>query len=70
MTTASAKPGWGQWALGHREPLNANERAEEGPATRSTCGRRIENIYAKQGFIGIDRADLRALSLVGPVHPA
>ena len=48
----------GQWALGEREPLNANEefkRHEDPLAVRD----RIENIYAKQGFASIDKTDLR-----------
>ncbi len=48
----------GQWALGEREPLNANEefkRHEDPLAVRD----RIENIYAKEGFASIDKTDLR-----------
>ena len=55
-----AKPaGQGQWALGHREPLNANERVkrdDDGLAVRA----RILNRYAHTGFAGIDPADLRS----------
>ncbi len=50
--------GEGQWALGHREPLNANERSkkdDDGLNVRA----RIENIYAHHGFASIDPADLR-----------
>src|SRR5436190_12902675 len=50
--------GEGQWALGHREPLNANERTkkdDDGLNVRA----RIENIYAHRGFASIDPADLR-----------
>jgi sulfite reductase (ferredoxin) len=50
--------GQGQWALGHREPLNANERVkrdDDGLNVRQ----RIETIYARTGFAGIDPADLR-----------
>ncbi len=50
--------GEGQWAVGHREPLNPNERTkkdDDGLNVRA----RIENIYAHQGFASIDPADLR-----------
>src|SRR5215475_11831175 len=50
--------GEGQWAMGHREPLNPNERNkkdDDGLNVRS----RIENIYAHGGFASIDPADLR-----------
>jgi len=50
--------GQGQWALGHREPLNANEQAkkdDDGLNVRA----RIENIYSKAGFASIDPSDLR-----------
>lgn len=50
--------GEGQWALGHREPLNPNERTkkdDDGLNVRA----RIETIYAHQGFASIDPADLR-----------
>ncbi len=48
----------GQWALGYREPLNANEQTkkEDNPLN---VRRRIEEIYAHQGFDSIDKADLR-----------
>jgi sulfite reductase (ferredoxin) len=52
------KRGEGQWKLGHREPLNPNERTkkdDDGLNVRA----RIENIYAKRGFDSIDPADLR-----------
>ena len=61
--TATARPriersrGQGQWALGFREPLNANERTkadDDGLNVRA----RIENIYSKAGFASIDPADL------------
>jgi sulfite reductase (ferredoxin) len=44
--------------LGHREPLNANERTkkdDDGLNVRA----RIETIYSKAGFASIDPADLR-----------
>lgn len=48
----------GQWALGHREPLNANEELKKA-GTPLDVRERIENIYAKQGFDSIDKTDLR-----------
>src|SRR3954453_19858996 len=51
------KRGEGQWALGHLEPLNPNERTkkdDDGLHVRQ----RIENIYSKRGFASIDPADL------------
>ncbi|MFI0366588.1 nitrite/sulfite reductase [Actinomadura sp. 1N219] len=48
----------GQWALGHREPLNKNEenkKDDDGLNVR----RRIIDVYAKAGFDSIDPADLR-----------
>ena len=62
-TTSTTTPprrrrGEGQWKLGHREPLNPNERTkkdDDGLNVRA----RIENIYAKRGFDSIDPADLR-----------
>jgi sulfite reductase (ferredoxin) len=50
--------GEGQWAVGHREPLNPNERMkrdDDGLNVRA----RIESIYAHRGFASIDPADLR-----------
>jgi sulfite reductase (ferredoxin) len=50
--------GEGQWAMGHREPLNPNERTkkdDDGLNVRA----RIESIYAHRGFASIDPADLR-----------
>lgn len=47
----------GQWALGEREPLNANEAvkaADDGLKVRQ----RIEEIYSKSGFDSIDPDDL------------
>src|SRR6185312_4776089 len=46
------------WKLGHREPLNPNERTkkdDDGLNVRA----RIENVYSKRGFDSIDPADLR-----------
>ena len=51
--------GQGQWALGHREPLNANEqfkKDDDGLNVR----RRIEEIHAPNGFASIDPTDLNA----------
>jgi sulfite reductase (ferredoxin) len=50
--------GEGQWALGHREPLNVNERGKKDDIGLNVRAR-IENIYAHQGFASIDPADLR-----------
>lgn len=57
MTTAKSRSE-GQWALGEREPLNANEefkKEQDSLAVRQ----RVENVYAKQGFDSIDKTDLR-----------
>ncbi len=60
--TRPARPsggkGNGQWALGHHEPLNANEQVkkdDDGLNVRA----RIEQVYAHRGFDSIDPADLR-----------
>jgi sulfite reductase (ferredoxin) len=50
--------GEGQWALGHREPLNPNERIKKDDNPLNVRAR-IENIYAHQGFASIDPQDLR-----------
>jgi sulfite reductase (ferredoxin) len=50
--------GEGQWALGHREPLNPNERSKKDDNPLNVRAR-IENIYAHRGFDSIDPADLR-----------
>jgi sulfite reductase (ferredoxin) len=59
---ATARPrkarGEGQWALGHREPLNPNERLKKDDNPLNVRAR-IENIYAKNGFASIDPQDLR-----------
>ena len=50
--------GQGQWALGHLEPLNPNERTkkdDDGLNVRQ----RIETVYSKLGFDAIDGPDLR-----------
>jgi sulfite reductase (ferredoxin) len=60
--TPTARPrkarGEGQWALGHREPLNPNERSKKDDNPLNVRAR-IENIYAHGGFSSIDPADLR-----------
>ncbi|EOM76388.1 nitrite/sulfite reductase [Rhodococcus rhodnii] len=48
----------GQWALGYREPLNANEQSKKDDNPLNVRAR-IENIYAHQGFDSIDKGDLR-----------
>jgi sulfite reductase (ferredoxin) len=50
--------GEGQWALGHREPLNPNERIKKDDNPLNVRAR-IENIYAHAGFAAIDPQDLR-----------
>ncbi|MEU9506916.1 nitrite/sulfite reductase [Micromonospora sp. NPDC048170] len=50
--------GEGQWALGHREPLNPNERIKKDDDPLNVRAR-IENIYAHHGFASIDPQDLR-----------
>jgi sulfite reductase (ferredoxin) len=50
--------GEGQWALGYREPLNANEQSKKDDNPLNVR-ERILNIYAKRGFASIDPGDLR-----------
>ncbi len=50
--------GEGQWALGYREPLNANEQNKKDDAPLNVRAR-IENVYAQDGFDSIDKSDLR-----------
>ncbi len=52
------KRGEGQWALGYREPLNANEQFKKDDDALNVRAR-IENIYAHRGFDSIDSNDLR-----------
>lgn len=52
------KRGEGQWALGYREPLNANEQSKKDDNPLNVRAR-IENIYAHHGFASIDGGDLR-----------
>jgi sulfite reductase (ferredoxin) len=66
LTSSSGRPaarprkarGEGQWALGHREPLNPNERTKKDDNPLNVRAR-IENIYAHHGFDSIDPQDLR-----------
>jgi sulfite reductase (ferredoxin) len=55
---ASHHKGHGQWALGHREPLNKNEQVKKDDDPLNVRAR-IESIYAYRGFDAIDPADLR-----------
>jgi sulfite reductase (ferredoxin) len=55
---SASRKGQGQWALGHLEPLNANERVKKDDDGLNVR-RRIEQIYAHCGFDSIDPADLR-----------
>jgi sulfite reductase (ferredoxin) len=56
---AVRKPrGEGQWAMGHREPLNPNERMKKDDGGLNVR-HRVETIYAHHGFASIDPADLR-----------
>lgn len=48
----------GQWALGQREPLNANERTKLDDDPLNVRAR-IEGTYAEGGFASIDPTDLR-----------
>lgn len=68
MTETPAKPstakpakrprGEGQWALGYREPLNANEQSKKDDNPLNVR-ERIETNYALNGFESIDKGDLR-----------
>jgi sulfite reductase (ferredoxin) len=56
--TRDATRNEGQWALGNREPLNANEEFKQaGPPLE--VRERILNVYAKEGFDSIEKNDLR-----------
>ncbi|HME49676.1 nitrite/sulfite reductase [Mycobacterium sp.] len=50
--------GEGQWALGYREPLNANEQNKKDDHPLNVR-ERIESVYAHAGFDSIDKSDLR-----------
>jgi sulfite reductase (ferredoxin) len=62
QTPPKARPpkrkGEGQWKLGYREPLNANEQVKKDDNPLNVRAR-IENIYAHAGFDSIDKQDLR-----------
>jgi sulfite reductase (ferredoxin) len=53
-----AARGQGQWALGYREPLNANEQSKK-DSSPLTVKQRILDIYSQRGFDSIDGGDLR-----------
>ncbi|HVE24224.1 MAG TPA: nitrite/sulfite reductase, partial [Sporichthya sp.] len=55
---AARHKGQGQWALGHREPLNANEQFKKDDAPLNVRARIIDR-YQYTGFDGIDTNDLR-----------
>jgi sulfite reductase (ferredoxin) len=57
-TAAPRRRGEGQWAVGHREPLNPNERTKKDDSPLHVR-QRIETIYSKRGFASIDPQDLR-----------
>ena len=64
------KRGEGQWALGYREPLNANEQSKKDDDPLNVRAR-IEAIYSKRGFaLDRPRRPARPVPLVGPLHPA
>jgi sulfite reductase (ferredoxin) len=48
----------GQWALGNRDPLNANEVFKQEDDALNVRAR-IVDVYSKQGFDSIDKTDLR-----------
>ncbi len=48
----------GQWALGYREPLNANEQSKKDDNPLNVR-QRILDIYSRRGFASIDPGDLR-----------
>ena len=48
----------GQWALGYREPLNANEQSKKDDNPLNVR-QRILDIYSVRGFASIDPSDLR-----------
>jgi sulfite reductase (ferredoxin) len=58
MTRPAKQREEGQWAFGHRGPLNANEQIKSDDAPLNVRAR-IEQIYAKHGFDSIDKTDLR-----------
>ena len=58
MTTPRLTKSQGQWALGHREPLNPNEQFKKDDDALNVRDR-ILNQYSKTGFDTIDKNDLR-----------
>ena len=60
----------GQWALGYREPLNTNERDQEG--RRRAQRPRPDHRHLLQARLRLDRPrrPARPVPLVGAVHPA
>jgi sulfite reductase (ferredoxin) len=58
MTKPGKPGGEGQWALGNREPLNANEQFKKDDDALNVRAR-IEDVYSVQGFDSIDKDDLR-----------
>ena len=58
MTQPGKTRSEGQWALGDREPLNANEQLKFDDDPLNVRAR-IESTYAHQGFDSIDKIDLR-----------
>ena len=68
-TPAAEAPRRGQWALGYREPLNANEQTKKDDLPLNVR-ERIENIYAPGGFDSIDKTDLRGRFRWWGLYPA
>ena len=58
MTKPGKPGGEGQWALGNRKPLNANEQFKRDDDALNVRAR-IEDVYSVQGFDSIDKDDLR-----------
>src|SRR3954453_14480298 len=63
-----AARGQGQWALGYREPLNANEQSKK-DSSPLTVKQRILDIYSQRGFDSIDGGGLRGGVRWGGLHP-
>src|SRR4051794_41859442 len=71
--TPAARParkprGEGQWALGHREPLNPNERTKKDDGGLNVR-QRVETIYAHGGVAAIDPAHPRGRLRRGGLYP-
>ena len=62
--------GEGQWALGHREPLNPNERVQEGRQPAQRPGPDREHLRAPRVRQHRPRRPSRPVPLVRPVHAA